>query len=234
MTRLTTDGLLQYKPMLLSFAIPIARTVPRAGVLATVSAPSVVHGRNRGVSVPLTCEELLPGAIAGDTQALQSLVTQLLPRVRNLIRYLVRRDADVDDLIQEALLTVLAGLPGYRGEGAFSSWVDRVVVRMVFRQLRRLKNEPSRSLGSVPLDDDSLVADVPSPDGYLHRRSLVAALDRLPFDQRHALVLHHVLDMTIPEISEQLSVPVETVRSRLRLATQKIREQQAWNSEDRR
>ncbi|MDZ4697360.1 MAG: RNA polymerase sigma factor [Deltaproteobacteria bacterium] len=185
------------------------------------------------MSVPPTCEELLPGAIAGDTLALQALVTNLLPRVRNLIRYLVRRDADVDDLIQEALLTVLAGLRSYRAEGAFAAWVDRVVVRMVFRQLRRFKNEPSRSLGSIPFDSDTLVADAPAPDSYLHRRSLVAALDRLPFDQRHALVLHHVLDMTIPEISEQLNIPVETVRSRLRLAAQKMREQQARNSEER-
>jgi RNA polymerase sigma-70 factor, ECF subfamily len=219
--------------MILSFALQPARSVPPPVVCASVSVLSALHGRNPGVSAPPTCEELLPFAIAGDTPALQALVTNLLPRVRNLIRYLVRRDADVDDLIQEALLTVLAGLPSYRGEGAFFAWVDRVVVRMVFRQLRRFKNEPSRSLGSVPFDSDTLVADAPAPDSYLHRRSLVAALDRLPFDQRHALVLHHVLDMTIPEISEQLTIPVETVRSRLRLAAQKIREQQTRSSEER-
>jgi RNA polymerase sigma-70 factor, ECF subfamily len=210
-----------------SFVALSARSGPPVEAYREVSEPSTLRGKYRGVTAPQTCEELLPGATSGDRQALESLVTILLPRVRNLIRYLVRRDADVDDLLQDSLLTVLSGLKSYRGEGAFTAWSDRVVVRYVFRQLRRFKKEPSRSLDSVPFDSDTLVTDEPAPDSYLHRRSLVAALDRLPFDQRHALVLHHVLDMTVPEISEQLSLPVETVRSRLRLAAQKIREQHA-------
>jgi RNA polymerase sigma-70 factor (ECF subfamily) len=53
---------------------------------------------------------------------------------------------------------------------------------------------------------------------------VVRLLDRLPLEQRHALVLHHVLEMTVSEIAKELDTPVETVRSRLRLARNKLRE----------
>jgi RNA polymerase sigma-70 factor, ECF subfamily len=52
---------------------------------------------------------------------------------------------------------------------------------------------------------------------------VVAALDRLPEPQRHAMVLHHVLEMNVREIGLELGVSPETVRSRLRLARAKLR-----------
>src|SRR6185295_18994630 len=60
-------------------------------------------------------------------------------------------------------------------------------------------------------------------DEYLLRRWAVSVLDELPLPQRHAVVLHHLLDMTVPEICEELGIPRETVRSRLRLARTRLR-----------
>ena len=170
-------------------------------------------------------QHLFPLAVAGDTAALQELVTALLPRVRNLVRYLVRRDSDVDDLTQEALLVVLDGLSGLRGDGSFEGWVDRVTVRSVFRHLKKLRREPSRPDTLGGFDTTELPASIPYPDDYLTRRQAIAILDQLSPEQRYVLVLHHVLDMTVPEIAAQLKIPAETVRSRLRLARFNLREQ---------
>ena len=59
--------------------------------------------------------------------------------MRNLVRYFVRGDAEVDDLAQESLVTILRGLPTYRGEGSVYSWSDRIVVRTVFAYLRKAR-----------------------------------------------------------------------------------------------
>lgn len=143
----------------------------------------------------------------------------LLPRVRNLVRYLVRGDRDVDDLSQEALLAILQGLSGYRGEGAFRSWADRVVVRRVFAS----RKASARRL-EVGLEGTELSVDPAElPDRYYSRRQLAEELDALPEPQRDALVLHYVLGMTVPEMGAELSVPEETVRSRLRLGRQRLR-----------
>ena len=151
-----------------------------------------------------------------------ALLVELLPRVRNLVRYLVHGDADVEDIAQEALIALLHGLPTYRGEGLLRSWVDRVVARTTFTWLRRMRD--SRAPRSK--EQEELVA-VPSEDApldeYIHRQHVVMLLDRIPTEQRHALVLHHVLEMSVPEIAAELSVPAETVRSRLRLGRSALR-----------
>jgi RNA polymerase sigma-70 factor (ECF subfamily) len=83
----------------------------------------------------------ITAAASGDRTAAESLCRELLPRVRNLVRYLVRGDARVDDIAQEALIAVLRGLATYRGDGRFEAWVDRVVARSTFAALRRLRAE---------------------------------------------------------------------------------------------
>src|SRR3954470_13400032 len=80
-------------------------------------------------------------AARGDRAAAEALCRELLPRVRNLVRYLLRGDSRVDDVAQEALIAVLRGLGTFRGEGRFESWVDRVVARTTFATIRRIRAE---------------------------------------------------------------------------------------------
>lgn len=163
----------------------------------------------------------IEAAVRGDRQASAALLQEALPRVRNLVRYLVRGDSDTDDIAQEALIAVLRGLPTYRGEGSFKSWSDRVVVRTTLGLLKKSRRERAqKSIGA----DLMLVADsADHHESYASRRELIKQLDELSYDQRHALVLHHVLGMSVPEIAEHLTVPFETVRSRLRLGQTALR-----------
>ena len=159
-------------------------------------------------------------ARSGDDKAIHSLLVELIPRVRNLVRYLARNDAETDDISQDALIVVLRDLSAYRGEGTFNSWVDRVVARVT---IRRLRSERSRTVVELrPRAPEAGTAC--SSEEFLLRRAVVRLLDRLPSEQRHALVLHHVLEMTVSEIAKELDTPVETVRSRLRLAKSRLRE----------
>jgi RNA polymerase sigma-70 factor, ECF subfamily len=162
----------------------------------------------------------IASAAAGDQIAAQSLCRELLPRVRNLVRYLVRGDARVDDIAQEALIAVLRGLRTYRGEGRFEAWVDRVVARSTFATLRRIRAETQPGAQDVAERE----RDPVESSAYEDRRELAAALDRLPPDQRQALIMHFSVGMTIPEIAEAVAAPFETVRSRLRLAKAALRD----------
>lgn len=173
---------------------------------------------------------LLRAACEGHRDAARVVVTKLLPRVRNLVRYLVRGDQDVDDIAQEALIALIRGLPQYRGEGAFEAWTDRVVVRVTFAHLRRRRAQPA--LAALSSDDLRGAQPGMPTDEYLLRRRATALLDELPEDQRQALVLHHVLEMSVPEVAEHLGAPLETVRSRLRLAKTRLRERAALAAAD--
>jgi RNA polymerase sigma-70 factor (ECF subfamily) len=186
-------------------------------MFAAMSTPSPPRDAPGGSGVGL---EVARAAAGGDRAAAEQLLTRLLPRVRNLVRYLVRGDADVDDIAQDALVAILRGLPTYRGEATLESWSDRVVARVTFSALRRRRGEPSSAVADAP--DLALVGDG-ALDEYLARREAVKALDRLPDEQRHALVLHHVLEMSVAEIADELGISGETIRSRLRLGKTRLR-----------
>jgi RNA polymerase sigma-70 factor (ECF subfamily) len=164
----------------------------------------------------------IAAAAAGDRTAAQQLCRELLPRVRNLVRYLLRGDSRVDDVAQEALIAVLRGLASFRGDGRFESWVDRVVARTTFAAIRRIRAETQP--GARPVEGDARGAGDAPGDSYALRRELAAALDRLPADQRESLVLHFAIGMTVPEIADAMAAPHETVRSRLRLGKAALRE----------
>ena len=158
----------------------------------------------------------IAAAAAGDRAAAEALARELVPRVRNLVRYLLRGDARTDDVAQEALIAVLRGLGTFRGEGRFEAWVDRVVARTTFAVIKRIRAETQPGeLEAVDTESRT--------DAYAERREVAAALDRLPPDQREALVLHFAVGMTVPEIAETVGAPFETVRSRLRLGKVALR-----------
>ena len=166
--------------------------------------------------------ELASEARGGDPLATERLFLSLLPRVRNLVRYLVRGDRDVDDLSQDALVMILRGLHGYRADGPFRAWVDRVVARSVFAALKRRASAPPLAARQTIAEETEGVT-LGGHEAYCMRRKLVDWLDRVPEPQRVALVLHYVMGLTIPEVALELEVAEETVRSRLRLAKERVR-----------
>jgi RNA polymerase sigma-70 factor (ECF subfamily) len=179
--------------------------------------------RRRSDEDPAALEALIRPALEGHRPSSERLLAALLPRVRNLVRYLIRGDRDVDDIAQEALTLVYRRLETYEGQGAFLGWVDRIAARATFASRRR-----ERALREVfPEEQEELAdpgAEPPSgPEAYVARRRFVLLLDTIPDEQRRALVMHHVLGLTVPEIGAELGISEETVRSRLRLGRARLR-----------
>lgn len=163
--------------------------------------------------------EQIRAAADGDRAAAGDLLRDLLPRIRNLVRYLLRSDDDVDDVTQQALIAVVRGLPSYRGDAPLEKWADRITARETFRFLKRHRLRIARE---APLE--TVVEPTEAPrDPYLLRRLVVAHLDALPDAQRQAVALHHAAGFTVPEIAELLEVPRDTVKSRLRLGLKRLR-----------
>ena len=164
----------------------------------------------------------IAAAARGDRAAASALLTELLPRTRNLVRFLLRGDVEVDDFTQNALIEVLRALASFRGESTLTTWADRITVRTVLRQLGRQKREREQQYGSEP-ELRSLHAVFADAEDYAARRQLAQVLDGLPDAQRQALVLHHVVGMSVPELAEELGVSFDTAKSRLRLGMDRLR-----------
>jgi len=180
-------------------------------------------GAARAVHPP---DPRVEAAASGDRAAAQSLLLELLPRVRNLVRYLCRGDSEVDDIAQLALCEILRSLRTYRNEGSLHGWIDRITVRVTLRRLRQRRNDEQRREASIP-ELRAVSAKPEQPDEHTLRRQTARYLDALPVEQREAIVLHHIVGLSVPEVSAELSIPFETARSRLRLGMEKLRDQLA-------
>lgn len=161
---------------------------------------------------------LVVAAQSGDRDALQALLKRILPSVRNLVRLLCGNDRHVDDFSQEALVVIVQRIASFEGRSSFRTWVYGVTLRVVRGRMRNQWFQ--RSVFKVDLEE---VRSEDNPHKtFERRRQLAKILDHLPAKQREVLVMHHALEMTLPEIGAALDVSVETARSRLRLAKKRL------------
>ena len=136
------------------------------------------------------------------------------------------------DLSQEVFLRVFRTIHGFRGQSALRTWIYRIVVNQARnrqRWWRRRHRAQQVSLDEHIRDHGELPApgNGGSPDRALTQKQLGerirTALERLPFDQRTALVLREIDGLSYEEIAYSLDLAVGTVKSRLTRARQTLR-----------
>jgi RNA polymerase sigma-70 factor (ECF subfamily) len=135
---------------------------------------------------------------------------------------------DAADLVQEVLLRVRQGLAQYQ-PGSFEGWLWRITRNAFVDELRRRRRRPT-----APLPDDfdhSLLGSSPAPEEVLASISLdedvQKALLDLPYEFREAVVMCDVVGLSYEEISQAVTVPVGTVRSRIHRGRRMLRERLA-------
>jgi RNA polymerase sigma-70 factor (ECF subfamily) len=177
---------------------------------------------------------LIQRCVARDEDACAELVSEHQRMVYQLSLNLLGDHNEALDLSQEVFLRVFRTLPAFRGQSALRTWIYRIVVNQA-RNRQRWWRRRHRS-HQVSLDEHIQAhGDLPektnggAPDTVPDRKELAqqihVALDRLPFDQRTALVLRELEGLRYEEIAFSLGLPVGTVKSRLTRARQALREE---------
>lgn len=175
-------------------------------------------------------------ATAGDRKATRSLLGAVGPAMLRAIRKVLARSThEVEDVAQEAMEAFVAALPSFRGECPVLHFARRIAVLTALANRRRLdlRAQWAADLPQEPAAEG--IAAGPSPAEALflrgRREALEALLDDLPANQAEVLVLHAALGFTIDEIAGSTGRPAETIRSRLRLAKQALRDRIQANPE---
>lgn len=170
-------------------------------------------------------EYLVTAARAGDRDALGRLIRRFHPR---LVRHAARLTGDAalaDDIAQETWEQILHGLPGLDDARAFPAWAYRIASRRSARAVDRLVRQ--RRL-NTELAQDEAARTVRPADAAPERREDFGAVMKiaatLSGPQRAALALFYLEDMSIVEISAALAIPEGTVKTRLMLARNRIRD----------
>jgi RNA polymerase sigma factor (sigma-70 family) len=173
--------------------------------------------------------DLAAAAALGEPGAVRTFLVMVLPHAFKVVRRVLgARHPEVEDTVQESASNILKALPRYRGDASVRHFVCRVAV-LTAMNVRRRHSAHKRTFLR---DEEASIDAVPSlrgaPDAELVARESAEAvrelLDTLPLEQAEVLALHCVLGYTIPEIAATSSIPAETVRSRLRLSKQALRD----------
>ena len=166
---------------------------------------------------------LVAQARKGDQAAFEQLVRRHQRYVFN-VAYRVLGDAvEAEDVTQEAFVRAWRGLPGFRGQSRFTTWLYRIVYNLCLNRLPKLRRE---LLQIEPLED--VLADAaPSPPDILETQEqmafLHAELERMPEKYRLVLSLRYLEHLSYEEIATALNAPLGTVKTRMRSALARLR-----------
>ena len=174
---------------------------------------------------------LIERCAAGDEAACAELVAVHQRMVYTLALHLLSDRDEALDLSQEVFLRVFRTIASFRCQSALRTWIYRIVINQARNRQRWWRR---RHRGEqVSLDEHVSQFGEPEskgdvlPDRLLASKETAAciwqALDRLPFDQRTALILREVDGLRYEEIAFSLNIAVGTVKSRLTRARQALR-----------
>lgn len=164
--------------------------------------------------------DLVDRATSGDKQAFTQLLRENDKNMRRLAYRLMRSTAAMEDALQDAYLKAYRSIDSFRNDSKFDTWLYSIVYRTCLDAIRYQDRRPADQLSLVPDQPDDSTHFV---DRIVATNSVSKALDRLPVDQRVALLLVDEEGLSFAEAATVLDAPKGTVASRVSRARHTLR-----------
>ncbi|KGE01293.1 sigma-70 family RNA polymerase sigma factor [Rhizobium sp. YS-1r] len=152
---------------------------------------------------------------------LLSQVEPMIPALRRYARGLIHDAVAADDLVQDCLERVISHWHRRRNDDA-RTWVFAILHNLAVNRLR----QASRRGEHVRIDDigEGFIAHKPTQEDGLTKADVMAAVQRLPEEQRSVLLLVSVEDLSYAQVAEVMAIPIGTVMSRLSRGRERLRQ----------
>lgn len=154
----------------------------------------------------------MPTAAEATHQDVAALYAATCSRLIGLLTSIGGSRSEAEEVAQDAYVKLLQHWSTVRGYDDPEAWVRVVAVRLLISRRRRatvatfgLHRLAGRAQQHQP-DQPELSADA---------LAVSSALRTLPVSQRACVILHHVMDLSVEQVAQELKVPVGTVKSRL-------------------
>lgn len=177
-----------------------------------------------------TDEEIALRVREGETALFEVLMRRYNQRVYRTVRAILREEAEVEDVMQQAYVLAFTHLSQFEGSARFSTWLIRIAVNEALRRLRQRHRLVALGEDSEAPEDGMklLERNEPNPEqqafGRELGRFLEVTVDELPDLYRTVFMLREVERLSTAETAEALSVTEEVVKTRLHRAKALMRE----------
>jgi len=180
-------------------------------------------GGNASAMRELDWSMLMTRAQAGDRAAYRRLLVDIAPYLHSLARRQHRDPRDVEDAVQDVLLTVHAIRHTYDPGRPFGPWLVAIARRRLIDRLRRQGRTTAREV-ALDLEHETF----PAPEANLgevewNRRVLGDAIERLPPGQRDAVLLLKLREMSLQQASAASGLSVPALKVAMHRAMKKLR-----------
>lgn len=181
------------------------------------------------MSASLSDESLMCQYRDGDLSAFQELYRRHNAGLYRFIAWRAPRKDWVEEIVQDSWTNLHKARARYQVEASFRTYLYQIARNRLMDLLRQQPVSLASELVADNEAEEFLYGEDEhgSPQDNLEKKqqigSLHAAIRKLPGEQKEALVLQQFNGLSLEEIAELTSVPVETVKSRLRYAMQKLR-----------
>jgi RNA polymerase sigma factor (sigma-70 family) len=193
-----------------------------AGVQSTVDrAIGSARARNDFLAIDDELGPVVDAASAGDPDALAFLL-KMIDRHRLAVapvRKMLIDEGDVEDALQNTLMSVTRGITGFERTSRFTTWLYRIAEREALQVLRRNK----RVTTPDGADISQLTEQVRHMSSIVASRAMIQqALEELDPKFRDPVMLCDVDGLDYATIAERLELPINTVRTRISRGRQYI------------
>ena len=144
--------------------------------------------------------ELAERAASGDEMAFEAIMRRHNRLLFRTARSILKSDAEAEDALQEAYLSVWGALSTFRSDSMLSTWMVRIVIHEALGRLRRHDDPDQRP------EQAAMRAQM--------RQLMEARIDALPAAFRTVFMLRAVQELSVEEVSTALEIPEATVRTR--------------------
>jgi len=173
-------------------------------------------------------EALVDALRLREPMAAERLVARYGDRAYRLAARITSNAEDAEEVVQDAILSVVRKIETFRGESAFRSWFYRIVSNAAYGRRRR-----PQALIVIPLEEGLPAFDENRHNGGLRdwssslddpavqqqlREVLTSAIDELPRHYRAAIVLRDLEGLSTTEVADVLGIPIPTMKTRVHRA----------------
>jgi RNA polymerase sigma-70 factor (ECF subfamily) len=169
-------------------------------------------------------DAVVDAAVAGEPAAITAVLRELAPEVARVVRTILGpHDMGIEDAVQDSLLSLMHALPTFRRDCSIRRYANRIAARTAL--LARSRGRTVRERETRFSLDERPAAYIDGRHDLERRRKAFVhhMFDVLPEVQAEVLALRFLLGFSLEEIAQAVGAPVNTVRSRIRLAKEVMR-----------